>query len=195
MGDLKDCLLTAGAGDDPLGQPGVESVEGLAQAAVAILPFCPEARGTQRLPDRPGGGFDTGGLVGDKVDIGGVPLDDPVHDQGVAAAEHESMLGRHLQGDRGHFPLEVTERHYAAAARARTGWRSSQARRTSRGRNRTAREARAAGGTGSGDVELDRPQAVRPRRPALHTRELRRRGPDLVRQRARAPVRSLSPAA
>jgi hypothetical protein len=29
-----------------------------------------------------------------------------VQDQGVAAAEHESVLGRHLEGDRSHFPLE-----------------------------------------------------------------------------------------
>ena len=31
----------------------------------------------------------------------------------VQDAEHEAMRGRHLEGDRGHFPLEVTEWHTA----------------------------------------------------------------------------------
>jgi hypothetical protein len=66
VGDLQDCLLAAGAGDDPLGQPGVESVKDLAQAAVAVLPFCLETRGAQRLLNRRGGGFDTGRLIGDR---------------------------------------------------------------------------------------------------------------------------------
>jgi len=38
VGDLQDCLLAAGAGDDPFGQAGVESIKDLAQAAVAVLP-------------------------------------------------------------------------------------------------------------------------------------------------------------
>jgi hypothetical protein len=61
------------------------------------------------------------GAVGDQVYIGCVPVNDPVQDQGVAAAEHESLPGGHVKGDGGYLPLEVADRHYAAAARRRTG--------------------------------------------------------------------------
>ncbi len=142
MSDLQHRPLPVGAGDDPLYESFFESVENLIEAAVAVLPFGLEARGTQRVLHRPGGGLNTFGAVGNEVDVCGVTVHDAVQDQGVSAAEHEPVLGGNLEGDGGYFPLEVADRHYAAAAaRRKAGCCSSQACRTSLGRNRSGQTA------------------------------------------------------
>ena len=46
-------------------------------------------------------------LVGEQVDVGGEPVDDPVRHQGVTAAQSEPVPRGRAQRDRGHLAVEL----------------------------------------------------------------------------------------
>ena len=106
----------------------------------------PETRLTQGALHHVRGGRDPGFLVAEQVDVLGGAVDDPVGDQGVAAAEGESVRSGGVQRDGGYLAVEFADRHQAAlrgaaAAARRTGCLSSHACRTPLGRYRSGQRA------------------------------------------------------
>jgi len=126
----------------PLAHP----FEDIREPGGLVLTFRPEARGLQRGLHRPGGGLDAMLLVGEQVDILGDPVDDPVGDQGVAAAQREPVPRRRAQRDSRHLAVKVADGHQAAATATarRTGCASSHARRTPLGTNSFGHKATSA---------------------------------------------------
>jgi len=86
VGHLQHHLLPARRGDDPLGHALIQTVEDVAQAAGLVAALGPETGFAQRSLHRVGRGFHTALFVAEDVDVLGEPVDDPVGDQGVAAA-------------------------------------------------------------------------------------------------------------
>ncbi|GAB3808204.1 hypothetical protein GCM10027605_40170 [Micromonospora zhanjiangensis] len=120
----------------PLDHVLVETVDHRWQPAAVDHPRHPVARLAQRRLDRLGGRGDAALAVGERVDVLGGPVHHPVQDQRQAAAEGEAVPPGHHQGYPGDLGQQrIGTGHQAAAATGRsTGCRSSQARRTPRGR-------------------------------------------------------------
>jgi hypothetical protein len=64
-----------------------EGIPSSARIASRRSAWKPEACGAQRALGRPGRGFHAALLVGEQVDVLGVPVDEAVHDQRVAAGQ------------------------------------------------------------------------------------------------------------
>ena len=91
VGHLKHHLLPAQRGDDPLRHALAQTVEDVAQAASLVAALGPEPGCAQRGLHRVGRGLHTTLFVAEDVDVLGEPVDDPVGDQRVAAAQGEPV--------------------------------------------------------------------------------------------------------
>jgi hypothetical protein len=86
VGHLQHHLLPARGGDDPLGHAFAQAVEDVAESAGLVAALGSEPSLAQRGLDRVRGGLHTALFVAEDIDVLRKPVDDPVSDQGVAAA-------------------------------------------------------------------------------------------------------------
>jgi hypothetical protein len=131
---LQHRALAVGRGDRPLGQPVAYALKDVRQFGRRALALGREPRSLQRALHRAGRRRDPVLLVREQVDVLGGPVDEPVRDQGVAAAEREPVPVGGPQRDRRDPPVQVVERHQARTRARRAGWWSSHPRRTPFGR-------------------------------------------------------------
>ena len=146
VGHLQHHLLASRGGDDPLGHALAQAIEDVAKSAGLVTALGTEPSLAQRGLYRVGGGLDAALFVAEDVDVLGEPVDDPVSDQRVTAAQGEPVRGGGAKRDGGYLAVELADRHQAAlrgaaAAARRAECLSSHACRTPLGRYRSGQRA------------------------------------------------------